>query len=537
VDSARARTGAAGRRVAQRAGRFADLSALNLVEGGDSTPETAAAAEVPAAALASYLRGILRHRLLFASIVLSCVLGSAAWLLHRSPRYEAKATILVTPISATDQTLVGLSLVRSTDQEPNRATETAETLVESPAAAALAARSLHVAPAHVQGHISVKAESDSNIVDVKATEDSPDKAASTANAYARAALRVRSDLVISQARRAIAESEGILATAPAGPSADTLRTRLAALRSVARGGDPTLSLIASASPGTTSDPPAGFVLALALAAGLILAGLTTVLVELLAPRPIEDESELLNAYPLPILARVPTADLGDDLRRPLAEAPGALREGFRALRGQLELRATDRARDIGARGSVVLLVSPGPGDGRVICSLNLARAFVSARESVTLVELDLRHPRMAGILGTDPRRHITGLVAGLPLESVAVQLDGAEGMRLIAAPPAVDLPTVEQVIARSAEIIDESRRLSDWIVVDAPPLSEAADALVAANSADYIVIVVQLGSTSPDALANLRELLQQARRVPEGFLVYSEPAGRPGRMRRSPGFG
>jgi len=129
--------------------------------------------------------------------------------------------------------------------------------------------------------------------------------------------------------------------------------------------------------------------------------------------------------------------------------------------------------------------------------------------------------RMAGMLATDPRHDIAGLVTGLPLERVASPLDGSNGLRLIAAPPAIDLATLEQVIARSAEIVDDSRRLSDWIVVDAPPISEAADALIVASSADHIVIVARLGSTTPGALVYLRELFEQAGRAPDGFLVVS----------------
>jgi len=102
---------------------------------------------------------------------------------------------------------------------------------------------------------------------------------------------------------------------------------------------------------------------------------------------------------------------------------------------------------------------------------------------------------------------------------------------LIAAPPAIDLATLEQVIARSAEIVDDSRRLSDWIVVDAPPISEAADALIAASSADHIVIVARLGSTTPGALVSLRELFEQAGRAPDGFLVVSATTRRPQRVK------
>jgi len=138
---------------------------------------------------------------------------------------------------------------------------------------------------------------------------------------------------------------------------------------------------------------------------------------------------------------------------------------------------------------------------------------------------------MAGMLATDPRHDIAGLVTGLPLERVASPLDGSNGLRLIAAPPAIDLATLEQVIARSAEIVDDSRRLSDWIVVDAPPISEAADALIVASSADHIVIVARLGSTTPGALVYLRELFEQAGRAPDGFLVVSATTRRPQRVK------
>jgi len=508
------------------------VSRQGLTAYGDRSITDAPEGEAPAAALASYLRGIFRHRVLFPAIVLICFFSSLAWLLHRSPAYEAHAAILVAPIPAADQSLVGLPLVRATDQEPDRATGTAATLIQSPAAARLAASALHVSnPDAVQAAVSVQAKPRTSIVEITATGGSPSGAARVADAYGNAALRARSDLLISRVRPLILGTERNLASAPPGVISDALRTKLAELRSVAHRGDPTLSLAATATPGTLRDSPAPLVLILSLGAGLVLASLTIVLIELLAPRPIEDESELFAAYPLPVLSRVPAAALADDPRRPLAEAPQGLREGFRALRGQLELRATGRMRENGERGAVVLFVSPSPTDGRAVCSLNLARAFVSAGESVTVVELDLRNPRMAGMLATDPRHDIAGLVTGLPLERVASPLDGSNGLRLIAAPPAIDLATLEQVIARSAEIVDDSRRLSDWIVVDAPPISEAADALIAASSADHIVIVARLGSTTPGALAYLRELFEQAGRAPDGFLVVSATTRRPQRVK------
>jgi Mrp family chromosome partitioning ATPase len=482
--------------------------------------------EVPAAALASYLRALLRHRFLFAAVTLACVAGAALWLAQRSSDYHAHASILVSPIPATDETLVGLPLVRSSDLEPARATETAASLIEAPASARAAARMLgSTDTAAITGSVSVKAKPDTRIVEVTASGGSPAQAAALANSYARGTLRARKERLVPEAERAIGETERELATTPSGDTADALHARLASLRLVAQRGDPTLSLAAAANPGVLGGPPAAIVLLLALGAGLVLACLTITLVELLAPRPIEEESELSVVYPLPVLARVTLAGMNDDLRRPLAEAPQALREGFRALRAQIELRAADRPQAGDGGGSVVLLISPGPSDGSASCSLNLARAFVSVQESVTLLELDLRNPRMAGMLGADPHHDIGMLVSGMSLERVAYRLDGVNGLRLVSAPPAIDVTTLEQVVARSGEIVDASRQLSNWIVVDAPPISEAADALITAGSVDHIVVVVQLGSTSPGALAYLRELFEQTARVPDGYLVVTGPAG------------
>jgi Mrp family chromosome partitioning ATPase/capsular polysaccharide biosynthesis protein len=500
-------------------------------QGGREDPD----GEMPAAALGAYLRGMLRHRLLFAAIVLTCLLSAAAWLSRGNPSYEARASILVSAIPAADQTLVGLPLIRGGDLEPERATQTAASLIGTPDSAEAGAQILG-SPAALPAlqAVTVTPRPNTSIVDVTASAGSAEEAANIANAYARGALRARKAALEPEVEALIAQTEADLATVPPnGSTAETLRAKLANLRSVAARGDPTLSIAAAAKPGELQGRSTRTVLILALIAGLTLAGLTIVLIELLSPRPIEDENELSVAYPLPVLSRVRLADFGDDLTRPLTEAPEGLREGFRALRSQLELRATNRTRENGG-GGVVLLVSPGASEGHASCSLNLARAFVSVRESVTVIELDLRNPRMAGMLGMDPRYDVAELLRGQPVERVADRLDG-EGLRLVAAPAAIDLETREKVISRSAEIVDASRRLSDWIVVDVAPMSEAADALIAAPSADHIVVVVRLGATNAAALGFMRELFEQTGRVPDGYLVVSGSEERGVRMRRRRG--
>jgi capsular polysaccharide biosynthesis protein len=481
----------------------------------------------PAAALNSFLRVVLRHRTVFVAVVLFCLFGAGAWLVHRTPDYRATADILVSPIPATDESFVGLPLIQASQLDPQRAAETAAPLLDSVAAARQAATKLEESgPGAVSSAVTVEAVPGSSLVEVTAEWPTTDGAAAVANAYAEAALQTRGRLLEPKVRDAIVNTEAQLESIsdPTGPEASVLETRLAGLRSIDGRGDPTLELAREASPGAPQDAPPAQVLLVALIAGVLLAGLTVVMIELLVAQPINSEGELLRLYSLPVLARVPDdeAAFGSNLGSSVANSPPAVREAFRTLRDQLELRAADGMSGPGRRGSTVLMVSPERSAMRGGCSLHLARSFSSVHDAVAVVELDVGDPKISAMLEVDPPGSLSSLIAGASVESVAVSFDGFNGSRLVAAPRAVDLATREAITTRTAEIIDEARLLGDWVVLDAPPVTEeAADAVAALPAADFVVVVVSLGSTRPEALGLLRELFEQRGRRPDGYLVLT----------------
>lgn len=494
---------------------------------GSSPAPTGATDASPVVALNAFLLAMARHRLAFGAVVVCCLLGGGLWLAQRTPTYESSAAILVSPIPAGDESLVGLPVIRASDLDPQRAAETAAPLLQSSAAARRAAAQSGVgSEASVAASVEVRVLEGASLVEVIAEGASPAEAASVANAYAEAALRVRDRHLAPQIEAAIANTENQLARVggPAGREASLLEKRLATLRSIAGEGDPTLSLARPAASGVSQDTPAPQVISIAFVAGLLLAGLTVVMIELLVANPISSEAELERLYRLPVLGRVSqAAKPGATASRAAAGdgRPGA-REGFRSLRDQLELRAADAAAHSPDRGSVVLMVSPGRGDQRAGGSLELARAFAVVHGEVTLVELDARRPRLAAMLGVEPAGDISELLSGVPIESVATPFDSGSG-RLVPAPPAADLATREGICARTGEILEQARRLADWTVADAPPAAESpADVIAALGASDHVVVVVHLGSTRPESVAALRELLEQRECVPDGYLVVSE---------------
>src|SRR3954452_24204242 len=164
-------------------------------------PSPPAFSERPEGALGPYLRAIRAHRLTVALIVLAALAGALLYVALRAPTYEASADILVTPLPQDDQTFIGVQVVRDSPSDPTRTVQTAANLLDSPNAAALAARRLGHGWtfASVDSATDVQPKGQSNILTVSAeSHKSGADAARIANTFATAALTARATTLKTQ---------------------------------------------------------------------------------------------------------------------------------------------------------------------------------------------------------------------------------------------------------------------------------------------------------------------------------------------------
>jgi MinD-like ATPase involved in chromosome partitioning or flagellar assembly len=73
-------------------------------------------------------------------------------------------------------------------------------------------------------------------------------------------------------------------------------------------------------------------------------------------------------------------------------------------------------------------------------------------------------------------------------------------------------------------LLEDAKRLADYVVLDSPPLTQVIDAMPLARQVDDVVIVVRLGSSNLTQLAHLGDLLEQNSIRPAGFVVVGGPA-------------
>lgn len=191
-------------------------------------------------------------------------------------------------------------------------------------------------------------------------------------------------------------------------------------------------------------------------------------------------------------------------------APGrhdTLTDSFRTLRSVVGFVEGGKAREEG-RAPIILVVSPGPGDGKTSTTANLAAAYVESGARTVAVNTDFRRPALSQrILGRkpEPLAFDTSDLATVPPKFLLSRTN-TNGLAL------VDLAGVEASpgdLARlTARALPPIARLADAVVVDSSPVGATAEVLELVPLADVIVMVVRLNHTTIDSATRTIEILR-----------------------------
>jgi Mrp family chromosome partitioning ATPase len=158
--------------------------------------------------------------------------------------------------------------------------------------------------------------------------------------------------------------------------------------------------------------------------------------------------------------------------------------------------------------------------------LNLATAFALSGKRVILIESDLRRPALSAALGIRPAHGgVLSLLMGNSTMSEALVQTGAYGpyLKLLLADYEEGWIAELFSIPAAAQMIEDARKMADYVIVDSPPLNEVADALPLARGADSVLMVVRPGVSRLDKVTQLGELLAENGVRPVGFVVVGTP--------------
>ena len=470
-----------------------------------STPTTPSAVR--------YLGSIRRHWLAVVLIVGLAVGVAIVYAVTTPNRYEAKAEVLVNPLTGEEDVFAGINVLR----DPNTSPLIVGRTLKSPqlTSAVIQRLSLRTTPRELLKDVDITPIQQSSVVVIAARAGDPTVAARIANAFAQVLLQQRTAAFQSDVRGAIDRLRAQLATGKLTRGETVaIQERLAELQALAGAGDPTLSILSPAlSSGEPIWPRPLLSVVVALFAGLVLGIAAVLLLELVEPR-IVSEGEIVSRIPvLAWILRGPRSSVRRYLRE-RGSLPADLWEGYRTLRASLAAQGVGE----GSPKSV-LVTSAIQGEGKTMTSTNLAIAMAAAGHRVILVDGDLRRSMIADIFDVSaPSGGFASALQGTPLEQVVVAVpEYGDRLRLIVAGDERPLDLFEP--NRIEQLLIELKKEADVIVIDSPPVMEFADAIALADAVDVVLIAVRVGHSRRDRFEQLLLFLAQHGVTPAGFVV------------------
>lgn len=161
-------------------------------------------------------------------------------------------------------------------------------------------------------------------------------------------------------------------------------------------------------------------------------------------------------------------------------------------------------------GTVVLVTSAMPAEGKSVASLSLARQLAESGHRVLLVDADLHKGTLERLTGlaTAPEAGLAHLLRSWAGSlDAAVVRDTRTNLKILPAGTPAEDPSKLLASGVFAEILREARAHYDAVIVDAPPVLSTADSNVIACLADCLLLVVRWQSTPREAVQlALREL-------------------------------
>ncbi|MGY1812844.1 polysaccharide biosynthesis tyrosine autokinase [Blastococcus sp. SYSU D00820] len=249
--------------------------------------------------------------------------------------------------------------------------------------------------------------------------------------------------------------------------------------------------------------------------GLVVGGGLAVLRARL-DRTVKDVEETARLAGAPVIGTVLKSDALDKVHTIDRVGDSRTTEDFRQLRTNLQFLNVDEP------PKVIMVSSAIPSEGKTTLVINLALALADAGQQVTVIEADLRRPKVTRYLGLVGGVGLTNVLSGTADVADVVQTY-RENLSVIAAGPNPPNPGELLASKHMFSLLDKLQGDNDFVLIDAPPLLPVADASGLAVYMDGVVLSVHYGSTRKDQLEQAAALLQRVGATTLGVVMNIVP--------------
>jgi capsular exopolysaccharide synthesis family protein len=158
---------------------------------------------------------------------------------------------------------------------------------------------------------------------------------------------------------------------------------------------------------------------------------------------------------------------------------------------------------------VILITGPGQGEGKTTTTANLAVALAQSSKRVIAISCDLRRPRLHRYFDQTNDDGLSDILTGRIDIPTALRKTSTPGLLMISSGHVPTNPAELLASPVMSDLIEELRKVADFILLDTAPALVVSDALGLAPKADGTLVVVDAASTHRSALSHLRAQLDR----------------------------
>lgn len=141
---------------------------------------------------------------------------------------------------------------------------------------------------------------------------------------------------------------------------------------------------------------------------------------------------------------------------------------------------------------VIGITSAMAHEGKSTTAMNLAYDLMEAGKKTLLIDADMRLSRVAKILGVNRAPGLSNMLVGKHTDLSSIQTASSQnGLEVIPCGDIPPNPTELLSSNRFSSLLDMLKETYEYIIIDLPPVTEVADALIASQLADGMIVVVR----------------------------------------------
>lgn len=459
--------------------------------------------------LRDYLDILSRRRWMILGVVVLAVGAALALVLLQQPTYQSSVRLIIEPVITGDETPSAVQQHIDTQRE----------VVSSLGVARAAADYIGADddPSALLRHMVVQIVKDTQVLEIRATAATPERAAAIADAFAQSYLSFRRDQALERAtdaataiqQRVDRTRDRLDELADERETASPQRQREidqeeAAL--LAQLGQQSVQLSSLQNPGELvrgggeiirpaevpsrpATPKPVSTLALALLGGLVL-GVGAAFVRDVLDDSVQNDEQVQNLTGAPVVGHIPQITTRRGREVPalitLTEPGHPAGEAFRTLRTNVAFLNVARKR------RSLLVTSVAMGEGKTTVATNLAIAAAQAGTRVVLIDGDVRRPRVHERFGQPNGPGLSDvLLTGEDPARFVVDV-GIENLRIMTA--GQKPPNGPELLGsrRMGDLLADLEDVADLVLIDGPPVLGLADALNLSALARGTLLVIDV---------------------------------------------